>query len=536
MIRRLFARTFALVALAALLALDRAPVTPHAAPSTLLSAAVPLLQAAQAPQPVDDDEHSSALPRSRTSLTFLQINDVYSTLPVAGVGGLARVATLKASLVAEGRPTLLVMAGDFLSPSVASSLFKGEQMIAALNAAGLDLATLGNHEFDFGRDVLVQRMSEAKWQWIVSNVIDTATGRPIGGAAPYLVRTIGGLKVGFIGLCLTTSEISRDNLRGIRMVDPIAAAARVIPLLKRQGARVIVAITHLPFAEDRALAERFPDIDLVIGGHEHYPVTATEGRTLISKAGSDARWVARIDVGTRPNGRVERFYELMPVTSALADEPRTAATIALFEARLDKALDNVIGTTGVALDATSDHLRTGETNIGDLVADLLKADVGADLSIVNSGTIRGDRIYPAGQVTRRTLVEMLPFGNVVCAVAVPGRVILQALNSGVAKLPETNGRFPQVSGLTFQIDGRAPVGDRIRNVRVNGASLDPAKSYTVAMPDYVLKGGDDYTMFGSGRVLVSPEAGHLMADVLERHVAATDVVAPRTDGRITTIR
>ena len=123
--------------------------------------------------------------RSAAPVTFLQINDVYTTLPVDGQGGLARVATLKQNLAKAGRTPFLVIAGDFLSPSVASSVFKGEHMIAALNAAGLDLATLGNHEFDFGDDVLIQRMHEATFQWVVSNVVDTKTGQPIGGAAPY---------------------------------------------------------------------------------------------------------------------------------------------------------------------------------------------------------------------------------------------------------------------------------------------------------------------------------------------------------------
>ena len=127
--------------------------------------------------------------RAAAPVTFLQINDVYTTVPVDGLGGLARVATLKQNLAEEGRTPFLVIAGDFLSPSVASSVFKGEQMIAALNAAGLDLATLGNHEFDFGDDLLIQRMHEATFQWVISNVVDTSTGQPIGGAAPYIVKT-----------------------------------------------------------------------------------------------------------------------------------------------------------------------------------------------------------------------------------------------------------------------------------------------------------------------------------------------------------
>src|SRR6185436_2325407 len=245
---------------------------------------------------------------------------------------------------------------------VASSVFKGEQMIAALNAAGLDLATLGNHEFDFGDDVLIQRMRESRFEWVVSNVVDTNTGQPIGGAAPYLVKTFGPLKVGFIGLCLNTAEITPDKLKHTRIVDPIAAAGQYLPALKREGATVIVAVTHLAFADDRALVEKFPEIDLVIGGHEHFLITATENRALISKAGSDAKALARIDVNRSAAGTVERFYELLPVTAAIPDDPRTAAVIASFESRLSSELEHIIGTTRVPLDGISQHLRSQETN------------------------------------------------------------------------------------------------------------------------------------------------------------------------------
>src|SRR4029077_16059593 len=137
---------------------------------------------------------------------------------------------------------------------------------------------LGNHEFDFGDEILIERMREAKWAWVVSNVVDTRTGRPIADAAPYLVKTFGTLKVGFIGLCLNTSEISPDKLTPPRLIDPIEAAAQYLPRLKADGATVIVAVTHLAFATDRALIERFPEIDLVIGGHEHFVITSTENR------------------------------------------------------------------------------------------------------------------------------------------------------------------------------------------------------------------------------------------------------------------
>src|SRR5689334_12190493 len=137
-------------------------------------------------QPPAFVEEPSA-PRAQAPLTILQINDVYSTVPIDGRGGLARVAGLKQLLTKAGRTPLLVLAGDFLSPSVASSVFKGEQMVAALNAAGLDIATFGNHEFDFGLDVLRLRIKESRWTWLASNVTDRA-GRPLAGTVPYLVR------------------------------------------------------------------------------------------------------------------------------------------------------------------------------------------------------------------------------------------------------------------------------------------------------------------------------------------------------------
>jgi 5'-nucleotidase len=470
--------------------------------------------------------------RAAAPVTFLQINDVYTTVPVDGLGGLARVATLKQNLAKAGRTPFLVIAGDFLSPSVASSVFKGEHMVAALNAAGLDLAAIGNHEFDFGDDVLIQRMHESTFQWVVSNVVDTNTGKPIGDAAPFVVKTFGTLKVGFIGLCLNTGEITGDTLTHTRIIDPLTAAGQYLPILKRAGATVFVAVTHLTIADDRALVEKFPELDLIIGGHEHYLITTAEGRSFISKAGSDAKFVARIDVNQRPGGSVERFYELIPITSAIPDDPRTRDVIAGYEARLGTALDATVGTTRVPLDGLSLHLRASETNLGNLVADAIRADANADIAILNSGSVRGDRIFPAGPLTRRTLVEIQPFNNVICTLALPGRVVLEALNHGVSKLPATDGRFPQVSGLTMAVDQRALAGDRVRDVRVNGQPLDPNRTYTVAITDFVLKEGDGYTMFKGQPVRVGPEAGTLIVTALEKYVTATRDIAPAVD-RIT---
>jgi 2',3'-cyclic-nucleotide 2'-phosphodiesterase (5'-nucleotidase family) len=131
---------------------------------------------------------------------------------------------------------------------------------------------------------------------------------------------------------------------------------------------------------------------------------------------------------------------------------------------------------------------------------------------------------------------MHPFGNVVCKVAVPGRVVLQALNNGVAKMPATAGRFPQVSGLTMRVNVDAPPGQRVSDVRVNGAPLDPDKIYTVAIADYMLKGGDGYEMFAGHPVLTTPESGELVVNALQKFVADMREVAPATEQRIVITR
>jgi 5'-nucleotidase len=472
-------------------------------------------------------------PRARAPVTFLQINDVYETTPVDGLGGLAKIATIKQRLKDAGRTPLVVLAGDFLSSSVASTIFKGEQMLAALNVAGLDLATLGNHEFDFGDDLLITRMREAKWEWVVSNVIDRSTDEPIGGAHPYLIKTFGTLKVGFIGLCLSTTEISKADLTHTVILDPLATAARYIPILERQGVEAIVAITHLSFAEDRQLAERFPQITLIIGGHEHFPITAVEGRTFISKAGANARYVARIDLDRRDGGVLERFFELMPVTPDIPDEPATAAVVRDYEARLGTALDVVVGETTVALDAQSIRVRSAEQPIGNLIADAMRAETHAAVALINGGSIRGDRTYPAGPLTRRTLLAMHPFGNVVTVIDVTGQVLLRALNAGMAKLPAAAGQFPQVSGMTFIVDASAPADSRVRDVKIGGQPLEASKTYTMALPDYVLNGGDGYDVFAGSKVIMTAESGPLLVTALEKYVTEKKTVSPKVEGRIT---
>ncbi len=474
-------------------------------------------------------------PRQTAALTLLQINDVYTAAPLDGgkAGGLARVAALKQQIAAAGKPVLLLLAGDFLSPSVASTVFKGRQMVEALNAAGLDIATLGNHEFDLGPDVLRERMKESHWQWVISNVVDDATGQPMGGAAPYLLRNDGGLQVGYIGLCIAGEEIPRDKRQGVTISDPFEAARKYIAILQQEGAQAIVALTHLNYTDDRKLAEMFPEIDVIIGGHDHLPITSVVQRTLISKAGSDSRYAARIDLhSVKGSDRVERNFELVPIVAGMPEDEATLKVTADFEGRLGKEMEVVAGTTATPLDAIAEHVRTTETNLGNFFADAVREALHADVAIINGGSIRSNRMFPPGKLTRGDVLAFHPFGGVSVMAEVPGRTLVAALNHGVGRRNEALGRFPQVSGLTFKVLSSAPVGSQVTDVRIHGEPLELDRDYRVGMTEYMLKGGDGYEMFVASKVLVGPEEGDLLASSLEAMIKARGTISPTVEGRI----
>jgi len=192
----------------------------------------------------------------------------------------------------------------------------------------------------------------------------------------------------------------------------------------------------------------------------------------------------------------------------------------------------VIGSTTVPLDALEADVRARETNLGDFITDVMRADVQADVAILNGGGIRSNRTYPAGNITRRSIVSIFPFGDINCKVEITGATLLSALEHGVADLGADDGRFPQVSGISFALDGSKSAGHRVSEVRVNGQPLDAGRRYTLATNDYMLEGGDGYSMLASGQVLVTPEAGSLLSSVIESYVRRNSPIAPAIAGRI----
>jgi 5'-nucleotidase len=435
---------------------------------------------------------------------LLSVNDVYVLEPVGGRGGLARVATLVRALERETPNTLFALAGDTLSPSLLSTLRHGAQMIEGWNAVGLGVAAFGNHEFDFGPAVLTQRIGESRFPWLATNVIDTATGRSFGGARPWLRRDFDGVWVGVIGLTTPDTARTSNGGPGVRFEDPLEAARGALAALGPVELRV--AVTHLPLRQDRELAAALP-IDAILGGHDHEPMLLEEGRAVIVKAGSDAINVGQVEYEFRCGAVTSRRQRMIPVDEQTAEAPDIAALVHRQAALLARELDTAAGRTAVPLDGRESLVRRQETPLGRFFAELMRERVGAQVGLLNSGAIRGNRVIPPGPITKRDIRELLPFSNTVTLLEVDGHGLRAALERSVDALPRPTGHFLQTAGLEFSVDAGRPPGRRVGAITVGGRPLDPAGRYRVAAPDYLARGQDGYPMLAAGRVLLSPEDG-----------------------------
>jgi len=492
--------------------------------------AAPVKPAPVKPAPVKPAPAKAA--ENTRKLRLVTFNDFYEIQPVGGLGGAARVASLVRRLRAQEPATLVLFAGDLLSPSVMSSVFKGQQMISALNGIGVDYATIGNHELDFGLPVLKARLAESKSIWLSANIIESATGAPVPGTQADALVTVGNVKVGLFGLAYDFTPIL-SNKDEVKFLDPIATAQAEVARLRKQGAEYVVVLSHQDAADDCALSKQVPGIDFIVGGHDHAAMLDTDcGNAPFIKATSDARNIWSVDADLSGKSPVYAYANL-PVSAALPEDPRLARTVAGYAAELDADFGRTIGQADVALDATQKSVRGRESNLGDLIADAVRAAAGSDIGVMNGGSIRSDRSYPVGAVTKKDIFTILPFGNTLVVVQASGAVVRQMIENSVSQIESGAGRFLQVSGMTYRFDPALPSGKRVTDISVGGQPLDEARTYSVAINDYLYSGGDGYSMLVGLPAGTEPSEGPLLAQIVSDAIAKAGHVAPMLDGRIT---
>lgn len=479
-------------------------------------------------------------------VTILHVNDVYQFTPVEGGkrGGLARLLTLKKEAIAENPNTIFTLGGDTLSPSVETRTYKGAQMIDAWNALGLGYAVLGNHEFDIKTADLLLRIRESKFTWLGANVIDTRTKKIFADTPPYVIREFGGVKIGFIGLLLPETKQTSSMEDALSVTNFCTVAKKLVSEMRRKAkVNAVIGLTHLFMAQDKQLA-KCADFDLILGGHEHTLLQSSSNGTPIFKMTADAREMGKFNLNfDAKTKRLESFdWEIIPVTDKIPDAPEFAWVFEKYRGLLEK-LSERVGATSVRLDALSLSSRTKETNIGNYIADAYRQVGASDIGFVNGGSIRADLVYEPGILTKRDVLSILPFNNPIVKVEVTGKVLRQILEHGVARSgvgeDSEPGRFPQVSGLSFEYDTRKPAGSRIVKVTVAGRALDENKTYTIATSDFLVsRSGDGYTMFKNGNVVSDVAKAPKDSDAFEAAIrsAPNSTISPVVVGRIVRIK
>ena len=476
-------------------------------------------------------------------ITILHTNDFHGYLSGTDAknGGLARIYTIVKEERTKNPNTILIDAGDHLQGANIANFFKGQSVVEIYNAIGYTYATFGNHEFDWGKDILKQRIQEAKYTYLCANIIDTSTGKTFAPKA-YDIMEFSTLKIGFFGLNTKDLPIlvNPKGIEGLKILDPIETSKTVVETLKKEKSDFIIAISHLGYNDgggddDVTLASTVSGINLIIGGHTHTVLkqASVVNGVYIVQTGEKGLNLGKIYLdfeNTYSGSKLKNFrYTLIPITDAIKEDPDIKSLITTYEEKLKIEMEVVIGETLVDLDGERANVRTRETNLGNLIADMMRELANSEIAITNGGGIRAS--IKKGKIKVGDVYNVLPFDNLIVKLELSGKDIILALENGFSQVEKGAGRFPQVSGLTVKVNLKKPPMSRVIEVLINGKPLDPDKIYTVATNDFMAAGGDGYTSFKNAKSSVWV-TGNWMRDDFIEYIKKHTPLNPQVEGRI----
>ncbi len=493
---------------------------------TIALLSLPPLAAAQAARTAQltilhtNDTHGHLLPFSYPD-SAASGRELQGLRTYKDIGGIARRATLvkriRAEQKARGVETWLVDAGDYSDGTPFSTEYHGEADVAAMNATGYDLATLGNHETNNSLAQLRRLIAETKFPLVCANAIDRATGKPL--LPPFVLRKVGPLRVAIFGLLTKESATYPAAKEGFDVLPEIPTAKQVVAELHGR-ADIIILLSHAGEEMDERLAAEVPEIDVIVGGHSHTRLPSGElvwhsqdlkassvNGTVIVQAHQWGGELGRLDLlfAKDETGawRVDRYRaRLIPVTADIPEDPGVAAVIDQFWKPIAPRYAEVIGQAGGEFSGRGDDL--ADYN---LMADALRESTHADFAVENMGGIRAPLLK--GPITRADLVTLDPFNNTVVTFKMTGKELRQVLQRYA----------PSVSGIRYRLENRTLI-----DATVNGAPLDDGRTYTGVtnsyFAGYAIKGATDITDTKTPRL-----------DVLIKYIREKGTIRPAYDGR-----
>jgi 5'-nucleotidase len=308
----------------------------------------------------------------------------------------------------------------------------------------------------------------------------------------------------------------------VRVGDELAATLR-----HQHRVDLVVALVHMRLPNTVLLAEQMRDVDVVLGGHDHFIHKSVVRGRPVMVSDNDFRAVGVVDLALSDKRRVVS-HEMRHVVlnSSVREDPAMAALVASLLAQSAGKLKKRIGWTSVPLDCTVKSCRSGESNFGNLLADLCRVALGCDVCLFNGGTIRSDSVVPAGPFTIGDLLRVLPFNDPIVAISITGATLLAALEAGVAKYPTLDGCWPQLSGVRIQVDPSQPPGERIVSARLShpDRAIDPNANYSLATKAFLADGSDGYAMLKGSHFLVDEEAAQFLKQHVRSHLRVLETL------------
>uniref|UniRef100_T1KNP1 5'-Nucleotidase C-terminal domain-containing protein n=1 Tax=Tetranychus urticae TaxID=32264 RepID=T1KNP1_TETUR len=465
-------------------------------------------------------------------ITILHFNDVYNVDEhnVEPIGGAARFVSALQSTRTQS--TLTLFSGDCLGPSLLSTFTKGSQMVPVLNSCQVDCAVVGNHDFDYGIDALSRIIQQTHFPWLLSNVT-SLTGNTIAGTKIYHIIEVHGKKFGIIGLVENEwfSILSTVNQNIIIYKDFALVGQKLAAYLKyKKNVDYVIALTHMRNPNDIRLAKKVPEIDLILGGHDHICQSIKvdhkriNSSTFIIKSGTDFKNFSKISLQltdkTKPfAARTRLTHEIIDVTSNFTVDSQLKGQLDTYKLNIDSTMDKIIGITKVYLDGRFISIRRKETNLGNLIADIMRASTRSDCAIIHSGTFRSDQLYEPGPISLKDLINVFPTPGTMVQLLVSGLVIWKSLENGVSLWPRLEGRFPQISQIHFSFDPNREPGNRIdpETIKIAGKQLNLEAKYRLSTKLFLYKGNDGYSCLKNCPLLMSQDDCPEMITAIENY-------------------
>ena len=502
-----------------------------------------------------------------SKLIIIHTNDTHGFDQRAqGANGMAAVSALKKDYEKKGYTVLLVDAGDAIQDNNLVNFSKGASAIRFMNACHYDVMALGNHEFDYGQDVLLKRIKEARFPILAANVFVTATGKNLARSTVVLKK--GEYKIGVLGLTTpsTVTSTNPKNVHGLKFVggkDLYTLAQNKVDYLHQQNCDVVLCLAHLGSDGDEEsdrsddVAANVNGLAMIIDGHDHQVKDRVINNTLIVETGYRTE-----NIGVLKNVDGTWQEDLVAYGKFNQEDPAVKKVVDKEAALIEKHYAKKVGVTTNLLDGNrKPGVRTQETNLGDLCADAflwqakqalaIKGTV--DGAIMNGGGLRNS--IPAGTITRGSLQGVLPYNNQLYVVKMKGSLLLEMLEAATCFTPDPMGAFPQVAGIDYVIDTKIPYvkgklyanstyfapakpGSRVTITSVAGKPFDLNKVYVIAAYEFIASGGDAYGAAQSLEAKDRTFLGYTDVQALENYITeelkgTVDAQYAKAQGRIT---